>query len=511
MQPPATTQNLLSDQNLLTDNASPQPAPRPAPRDGAGADIGRGDGVFISTYGCQMNVNDSERMNTLLELVNFVPVASPEQAKLIIINSCSVREKPVHKVHSEVGRYRTLKERNPGLRIGVAGCVAQQEKAQLMRDVPLIDFVLGTDNIDELPALVARLRQGERKITRARFEHQKEYSVETLVRNPGVSAFVNITKGCDNFCTFCVVPFTRGRERSRQLKEVVKDVSQLVARGVKEVTLLGQNVNSYESSCGANFAKLLATLSEDTDIERIRYTTSHPKDFNLELAEIMQKYRAKICDYIHLPAQSGNTEVLSRMNRGYSRGQYLEKARMIAATIPGVALSTDIIVGFPGESDSQFADTLSLLDEVSYQNLYGFKYSPRPFTKAARYEDQLSEEQKSERLERLLARHRELAFAACAPLVGQRLQVLVEFYDPAQSMLTGRSSTNKLVHFKGEASAIGKTLSVRIEQAFPATLHGVLESGVLEAQRPTELPNELPTDQRNDQRNELPTVKERPN
>ncbi|MES2857442.1 MAG: tRNA (N6-isopentenyl adenosine(37)-C2)-methylthiotransferase MiaB, partial [Bdellovibrionota bacterium] len=331
-------------------------------------DIGRGEGVYISTYGCQMNVNDTERMLSLLEMVNFVPVESPEKASLIIINSCSVREKPVHKVHSEAGKYRALKEKNPRLRIGVGGCVAQQEKQKLLKDVPVLDFVFGTDAIDQLPELVAKAFEGTAKQVSARFENEKPYSVETLVRNPGIATFVNIMKGCDNFCTFCVVPFTRGRERSRNMPELLKDINALAERGVREVTLLGQNVNSYKSECGANFAGLLRTIAEETKIERIRYTTSHPKDFDQELVDVSQKYRSKICDYIHLPAQSGNSEILARMNRGYTREEYLAKVKMIRDAIPGVILTTDIIVGFPGETEEQFEDTVSLLKEVRFDN-----------------------------------------------------------------------------------------------------------------------------------------------
>jgi len=256
-------------------------------------DIGQGRGVYVSTYGCQMNVNDSERMLSLLEMVNFVPVETPEKASLIIINSCSVREKPVHKVHSEVGRYRAMKAINPELRIGVGGCVAQQEKDKLLKDLPLLDFVIGTDNIDQLPEIVAKTYQTEpgsaknKRVVQARFEHDKPYTTETLVRNPGVSGFVNITKGCDNFCAFCVVPFTRGRERSRKLSELIADIRALTARGVKEVTLLGQNVNSYKSECGVGFSGLLKAVAEDTDIARIRYTTSHPKDFDQKLVDVM--------------------------------------------------------------------------------------------------------------------------------------------------------------------------------------------------------------------------------
>ncbi len=429
-------------------------------------------GVFISTYGCQMNVNDSDRMLSLLEMVNYEPVSTPEEAELIIINSCSVREKPVHKVHSEVGRYRKLKELNPSLKIGVGGCVAQQEKDKLTRDIPLLDFVFGTDAIDRLPEIVSRLER-EKRVVEARFEHQKPYHIETLVKNPGVSAFVNITKGCDNFCTFCVVPFTRGRERSRPLDHLLQDVNTLVERGVKEVTLLGQNVNSYKSECGANFAKLLEAVAVKTEIERIRFTTSHPKDFNEELVDLMNHHRSKIMEYIHLPVQAGNSEVLERMNRGYTREEYIKKAHMILDRMPGAALSTDIIVGFPGETEAQFEESLSLLDEVPYESIFAFSYSPRPFTKAARWEDQLTETEKSERLNRLFDKHKEIAWKLVQKYEGQTLQVLVENVNEETGRAFGRSTQNKAVHFKGLPQHVGQTLSIHIESATPQVLRGV--------------------------------------
>ncbi len=436
--------------------------------------IGQGEGVFISTYGCQMNVNDTERMLSLLEMMNFVPVQTPEQASLIIINSCSVREKPVHKVHSEVGRYREMKEQNPRLRVGVGGCVAQQEKQKLFKDVPILDFVFGTDAIDQLPDIVAKTYASKEKVVAARFENEKAYSVETLIRDPGVSTFVNIMKGCDNFCTFCVVPFTRGRERSRNLNELITDIKALVARGTKEVTLLGQNVNSYESDCGADFAKLLQVLCEDTDVQRIRYTTSHPKDFNQELVDISQKYRSKICDYIHLPAQSGNTEVLARMNRGYSREQYLEKVAMIRQGIPGVVLSTDIIVGFPGETEAQFEDTVSLCRDVRYDNIYSFKYSPRPFTKAARFTDQVGEDEKQRRLAHLIEVQREISFELAKDYDNVQAEVLVEGKTELEGQLHGRTTQNKNVYFYGDAGLVGQMVQVKVLKSFPNVLRAEL-------------------------------------
>lgn len=432
---------------------------------------GQGDGVYISTYGCQMNSNDSERMMSLLEMMNFRAVTSPEQASLIIINSCSIREKPVHKVHSEVGRYKKLKDLNPRLKIGVTGCVAQQEKDKLRKDIPILDFVVGTDAIDSLPEIVSKVRGGSRVVS-TRFDTPAPYHIETMVRNPGVSTFVNITKGCDNFCTFCVVPFTRGREKSRPLKHLIDDMNKLVGRGVKEVTLLGQNVNSYKSDCGGDFADLLARLASETDIERIRFTTSHPKDFDLKLIGVMAEYRKKVMEYIHLPVQSGNSVVLDRMNRGYSREEYVDKVRAIFSAIPDAVLSTDIIAGFPGETEAQFEDTMSLLEEVPYESLFAFSYSSRPMTKAAKYPDQLSEEVKSERLNRLLARHREIATELAVKYNGRVVDVLVEKFNSEKGEAQGRSSQNKTVFFKGSESLIGQTLKVRISESLPFIMRG---------------------------------------
>ena len=444
-------------------------------------------GVYISTYGCQMNVNDSERMYALLEMSNYTPVATPEQAELILINSCSVREKPVHKVYSEVGKYKKLKQKNPNLRIGVGGCVGQQEKGNLLQTSPLIDFVFGTDTIDLLPEMVSRAtslneKTGKNdKFVEAKFAHRAPYHIETLIRNPGVATFVNITKGCDNFCTFCVVPYTRGREKSRPLKQVLEDVHKLTQRGVREITLLGQNVNSYSSECGADFADLMDTLARDTDLARLRFTTSHPKDFNAKLVEVLERNQPKVCEYIHLPFQSGNSRILEMMNRGYTREEYLQKIKMIKAIMPNVVLSTDIIVGFPTETEDEFKDTLTLVEEVGFETIFAFKYSPRPFTKAAQFEGMIEESVKEDRLALLFARHDELAQQMATKYEGQVLDVLVEGHDGKQGNLYGRSSQNKTVFFAGPSSdleaqkkLIGQILPIQIKKAFPATLRGEL-------------------------------------
>jgi tRNA-2-methylthio-N6-dimethylallyladenosine synthase len=438
--------------------------------------------VYISTYGCQMNENDSERMYSLLEMANYTPVSSPDQASLIIINSCSVREKPVHKVYSEVGKYKKLKDRNPQLKIGVGGCVGSQEKEKLMIEAPLIDFVFGTDNIDTLPELVAKSEKASFKNNKDKrkvmvdstFRHREPYHIETLVRNPGVATFVNITKGCDNFCTFCVVPYTRGREKSRPLQHILEDVNKLVQRGVKEVTLLGQNVNSYQSECGADFAALMAAVATQTDIQRIRFTTSHPKDFNQELVEVLYRHQPKVCEYIHLPFQSGNSRILELMNRGYTREDYLEKIKMIKQAMPNVVLSTDIIVGFPGETEAEFQDTMTLVEEVGFETIYAFMYSPRPMTKAAKMEGHLPEEVKADRLNRLFEHHDRLAFEWVKKYEGQILDVLFESYDAEKKTLMGRSSQNKVIHILGDSNLVGQTRPVKILKAFPANLRGEL-------------------------------------
>ena len=429
-------------------------------------------GVYISTYGCQMNVNDTERMFSLLEMINYTPVPSAQQADLIIINSCSVREKPVHKVVSEVGRYRKLKMKNPKLKIGVAGCVAQQERHRLLKKLPLLDFVFNPDSIDQLPDMVQKLEQGESRFHETRFKNKDPYHIQTLIQNPGVSAFINITKGCDNFCTFCIVPYTRGRERSRPIEHILKDAQKLYNRGVQELTLLGQNVNSYRSSCGANFAQLLKRLAVETPIRRLRFTSPHPKDFDEELIDVMAEYKDKIMESIHLPVQSGNNEILYKMNRGYTRKDYLQKVQMIFNKIPHAVLSTDIIVGFPSETEDQFNDTLSLLDEVPYESIFAFCYSPRPFTKAALDPHPIPKQVQSARLKKLNEKHTHLAFKNAQKYQGKTLDVLVEKRDSKRGLLNGRSRTNKLVYFSGSEELIGSITSVRIDKAFPQTLYG---------------------------------------
>ena len=370
-----------------------------------------------------------------------------------------------------MGRYRKLKQKNPDLKLGVVGCVAQQEKGRLFKDIPFLDFVVGTDAIDELPDIVRRLEEEERMLSVRQYP-RSPYHIQTLIKNPKVTAFVNISKGCDNFCTFCVVPFTRGRERSRPLEHIVKDVQALCRRGIKEVTLLGQNVNSYHSPCGADFSQILEALVRRTDIKRIRFTTSHPKDFNEELVDVIAAHQDKIMDFIHLPVQSGNSEVLKRMNRGYTREEYLKKVQIIREKMPEAVLSTDIIVGFPGETEQQFEDTLNLIDEVPYESLFSFKYSPRPFTKAGFYENQVPEEEKSSRLSLLQSKHESIAFSLARKYKGQVLDVLVEKQDKKTGLFMGRSTQNKLVYFSGKGEDMGQVVPIKIKTTHALTFYG---------------------------------------
>ena len=304
--------------------------------------------------------------------------------------------------------------------------------------------------------------------------------METLVRNPGISTFVNITKGCDNFCSFCIVPFTRGREKSRPLSHILLDVRNLVKRGAKEVTLLGQNVNSYKSvgeagslTGEADFADLLEKVAKETDIERIRYTTSHPKDFNEKLMRVMASNQSKICEYVHLPFQSGSSRILELMNRGYTREEYISKIKTMKTLIPNLVLSSDIIVGFPGETEDEFLQTISLVEELQFETIYAYMYSSRPLTKAAKMDGHLPEAIKNERLNRLFDAHEKMAFALVKKYEGQTLHVLVEKMSD-KGKLYGRSTQNKSVHFLGSESLIGQTVQVKITQAFPNNMRGEL-------------------------------------
>ena len=429
---------------------------------------------FIHTFGCQMNVNDSLRMSEVLGKLEYRPTPVPEEADLIILNTCSIREKAEDKMLSALGRYRTVKLAR-GTLLGVGGCVAQQEKDKLLKKVPYLDFVFGPDSIAKLPDIIGRV-QGEReRVVETAWVDSEEYvfpRADPETSRGKVTEFVTVMKGCDNVCSFCVVPHTRGREVSRAFPEVLAEVADLAKVGVREVTLIGQNVNSYRG--GISFAQLLLRTAEVPGIERVRFTTSHPHDLSDELIEAFRT-QPKIMPHFHLPVQSGSNPVLKRMRRDYTVVQYLERLEKLRAARPGIAVTTDIIVGFPGETEEDFALTLELTEKVRYENQFSFIYSPRPKTGAALKEDEwglVPHEVKIERLERLQKIQRRISGEHTASQVGLEVEVMVEGhsrYNPAKRF--GRTPENRTVNFDGDAPA-GAFVKVLVESATPNQLSG---------------------------------------
>jgi len=429
---------------------------------------------FIHTFGCQMNVNDSLRMSEVLAKLSYQPTPTPDDADLIILNTCAIREKAEDKMLSALGRYRPVKV-SRGALIGVGGCVAQQEKDRLIKKVPYVDFVFGPDNIGKLPEIITRVEQERERVVETAFVDSEEYvfpraSAETS--RGKVTEFVTVMKGCDNVCSFCVVPHTRGREVSRAFPDVLTEVAELASVGLREVTLIGQNVNSYKG--GITFAQLLLRTAEVPGIERVRFTTSHPHDLSDELIDAFRT-QPKIAPHFHLPVQSGSDRILKMMRRDYTVVQYLERLEKLRAARPGIAVTTDIIVGFPGETDEEFELTLKLTEQVRYESQFSFIYSPRPKTGAALREKDwgpVPHEVKIARLERLQKLQRKICGEIVATQVAAEVEVLVEGhskYDAAKRF--GRTPENRTVNFDGDAPA-GALVKVLIEKATPNQLMG---------------------------------------
>lgn len=435
--------------------------------------------LYIQTYGCQMNQHDSERIVQLLSRFDYAPTDSPDHADLILLNTCSVRDKAEQKVYSALGRWRELKERKPGLIIGVGGCVAQQEGEGLLRRVPHLDLVFGTQNLHRLPAMVEQVQSfGARPIELA-FYRRPSYmeDPEGSPRVRGPKAFVTIMQGCDNVCSFCIVPYVRGRELSRPSANIIQEIRKLTRSGVKEVMLLGQNVNSYGKAGGGEltFPELLTRINDVEGLERIRFTTSHPKDLSSELIEAYGALE-KLCEHLHLPVQSGSDSVLHRMRRGYTGEAYLEKIQRLRARCPNIALSTDIIVGFPGETDSQFAETLAILRRVEYDEIFSFVYSPRPHTAAVKlYRDDVPDEVKKERLAQVQRLQNEISLRKNRQSIGTVEEILVEGRSKLKrGQMTGRTRTHKIVNVMGPATLSGSLTQVRITGASSNSLLGEL-------------------------------------
>jgi len=428
---------------------------------------------FIETWGCQMNIHDTEKLTGALTGLGLEATASDEDADVFILNTCSVREKAQEKVFSRLQRLASLK-RERRVIVGVTGCVAQQEGDAILERAPNVDFVLGTQSLVQLPEVLATVATTqERVVSIGRHAENLDIPPEQIERIGGVKAFVTIMEGCDNFCTFCIVPFTRGRERCRPIADIVHEVEALARAGYQEVQLLGQNVNSYrQPSDGGSFESLLDAVHAVDGIRRLRFTSPHPKDFGPPL---MKRFRDldKLCPHMHLPAQSGSTRVLERMNRGYSREEYLAKVELAREYVPDLALTTDLIVGFPGESDADFEETLALLQEVTFDGVYSFKYSERPFTYASREQvDDVPEPTKTLRLARLQEAQQQIQLRRNQSFIGQTLEVLVEGRSrKVAEELSGRSPHNRVVNFSG-ASVPGATVPVTITRAGPNSLFG---------------------------------------
>jgi len=409
--------------------------------------------VWIKTFGCQMNYHDTERILSHLNELNFSATEVKEEADLILFNTCAVRDLANTKFYSHLGETKALKkEKQEQLIVGVGGCVAQTEGAELIKKYQHLDFAFGTDTIDQINDILYRIYAGESKLNVSEWDKSADYSIETKITHGSPQAFVNIMKGCNNFCTYCIVPYTRGREKSRRLNEVVEDIKRLVVeKGVQEVTLLGQNVNSFGKEHGESLAQLISELEKIDGLIRLRYTTSHPYDLSDELIEA-HRHSKKLTNHLHLPVQSGSNTVLQRMNRKYTREHFINLCDKIRKSNPSIILSTDIIVGFPGETEEEYQDTIRLLEEIRFDFLYSYKYSPRKGTRAAAMvEGMLDQEIKSARLHALQELQLNIQAKDHQGLVGKIFRILVEGKNENKgtTRFTGRSSCNRLIHFEG--------------------------------------------------------------
>lgn len=431
--------------------------------------------VHIMTFGCQMNEHDTEQIAGLLSAIGYVRTDAPEEADMILLNTCSIREKAEHKLYSQLGHLRPLKEQNPSMVLGVCGCVAQQEAAKIFKRVPFVDLVLGTKAIPKLPMLVQNLESRPRvlDVSDAAWSDESDY---TTMRERKFNAFITIIRGCDNYCAYCVVPYTRGREESRPSADILKEARALAADGVIEITLLGQNVSSYrDADYGkSSFPHLLRLLNDVDGLKRIRFITAHPKDLTDELIETMAEL-PNVCEHFHLPVQSGSSHVLRLMNRKYDRDWYLNRIAALRRAMPDIAITTDLIVGFPGEREEDFQETLSLLREVRYDAIFGFEYSNRPNAKSGNFPDQVAKELKVERLQQVFEVQRGISLEIHAGMVGKIYEVLIESANPRfPGTLTGRTRHNHAVTFSGSEHLVGSMAFANITEAHPYRLAGEL-------------------------------------
>jgi tRNA-2-methylthio-N6-dimethylallyladenosine synthase len=439
---------------------------------------------YLETFGCQMNVHDSEKVVGTLVQEGYRQVETVEQADLILYNTCSIRDKAEQKVFHRLADYKKLQAQ--GKKFGVLGCVAQQEGEKIFERAPHVSLVCGSASYRNLPSMLVQLEAGKSpaaattpvRITGLDDRQTDEcFETEFTARTNPHRGYITIIEGCDKFCAYCVVPFTRGKERSRTSESVLAEARQMADLGYTEIQLLGQNVNSYRDPSGRkSFAELLAVVAEVPGIRRVRFTTSHPRDFGRDIVEAIDAVPT-LCDHVHLPVQSGSTRVLDAMQRLYARDEYMERIAWIKAAKREISITTDIIVGFPGETESDFAETLSLLDEVGYDGVFTFKYSLRPNTPALSLEDAIPEEEKSRRLEVLMARQREIQISRYRKYVGQQCEVMVEGKNPARGQWIGRTSQNKTLNFTvggSQEPKVGSYVPVLVTASFPNSLVGEL-------------------------------------
>lgn len=448
--------------------------------------IKTGKKVYLESYGCAMNFSDSEIVASILSENGYITTRDDSEANIILINTCSIREKAEETIRKRLTNFKNRKTKRSGLIVGILGCMAERLKTTLLEEEQLVDLVVGPDAYRDLPKLIKEVEGGQKAVN-VLLSREETYADISPVRldESGVSAFISITRGCDNMCSFCVVPFTRGRERSRNPLTIAAEAKEVYDKGYREVTLLGQNVDSYRWNINnkgevenpdiptTNFAQLLELVAQVAPDLRIRFSTSHPKDMTDEVLEVMSKYN-NICEYIHLPIQSGNSEILKKMNRGYTREWYLNRIDAIKRILPKAAISTDIITGFCGETEAQHKDTLSLIKEVGFNYAYMYIYSERPKTLAERkYEDSVPEEIKLRRLEEVIKTQREGSAELMAQFVGKTYPVLIEKYSKkSKDDLCGRNSQNAMVIFPKENYKIGQYVDVKIQKSTSGSLIG---------------------------------------
>ena len=427
---------------------------------------------FIRTFGCQMNVNDSQKMAGILKSLGYEPARDWREADVILVNTCSVREKPDQKVLSALGEYKKIKKENPDAIIGVCGCLAQRAGYEILQKAPFIDMVFGTTNIHHLPQLLEEAQKGNKavEIIEEIDENETELDKYPTVRENKYTAYVTVIRGCDKKCTYCIVPTTRGRERSRRLGDIIREVQWLVEDGVKEIHLIGQNVTAYGKDFGdVKFWELLYAVANVEGVERIRFTTGHPRDLDEDTIKAMADI-PQVCEYLHLPIQAGSDRILEAMDRGYTQKEYLRKIELLKKYIPDIALSTDIIVGFPGETYEDYLETVKVVKEVEYDQIFAFKYSPRPGTPAADMKLTEDYQKAGQWLSDLINIQKEIAFKKNLAYEGKNVEVLVE--EEKDGKLVGRTRTNKLVHLEGEHNLLGSIVDVKITKANRFSLEG---------------------------------------